>query len=97
MIFAIGLRIVSRGATLDRRNLTIIATSIVLGVGVEVQSDALANLPSDVQILATSGIIVGGVTALVLNAVLPTDYGDVAERPVGESVAEQEPGSAGED
>lgn len=73
MIFSIGLRIVARNSELTRRNLTIIATSIVLGVGVEWRSDALAQLPSDVQILATSGIIVGGVTALVLNVVLPPD------------------------
>jgi xanthine permease len=97
MIFSIGLRIVSRGAELSRRNLTIIAASVVLGVGVEVQSDALGNLPSDVRILATSGIIVGGVTALVLNAVLPEDGGDVAGGPVGEPVAGQGADSTGED
>ncbi len=97
MIFAIGLRIVSRGAELTRRNLTIIASSIVLGVGVEIQSDALANLPSDVQILATSGIIVGGVTALVLNAVLPDDYGTTEEGMVDTAVAGQTPDAAEED
>ena len=96
MIFAIGLRIVSRGADLTRRNLTIIATSIVLGVGVEVQSDALQNLPSDLRILATSGIIVGGVTALVLNAVLPAEYDDIAQVRSGES-AESDAESASED
>ncbi len=97
MIFAIGLRIVSRGAELTRRNLTIIASSIVLGVGVEIQSDALANLPSDVQILATSGIIVGGVTALVLNAVLPDDYGTTEEGVVDKAVAGQTADAAEED
>jgi xanthine permease len=97
MIFSIGLRIVSRGAELTRRNLTIIATSVVLGVGVEVQSDALGNLPSDIQILATSGIIVGGVTALVLNAVLPEDHGEVAEGPVGDPAAGQGVQSPNED
>lgn len=88
MIFSIGLRIVSRGSELSRRNLTIIATSIVLGVGVEWRSDALAKLPDDLQILATSGIIVGGVTALVLNAILPEEIGPVREGPLGEPVAE---------
>lgn len=97
MIFAIGLRIVSRGADLTRRNLTIIATSVVLGVGVEIQSDALANLPSDVQILATSGIIVGGVTALVLNAVLPDDYGTAEEGMVDKAVAGQTADATEED
>jgi len=53
---------------LTQRNLTIIASSIVLGLGVEVQSDALAQFPDDLQVLLGSGLLVGGVTALVLNA-----------------------------
>ncbi|HKJ59743.1 MAG TPA: solute carrier family 23 protein, partial [Halobacteriales archaeon] len=73
MIISIGLRIISRGASLNRRNLTIIAASLVLGVGVEVQADVLQQLPSEVRILVGSGLIAGGVTALVLNAVLPED------------------------
>ncbi|WP_435346718.1 uracil-xanthine permease family protein [Haloarchaeobius sp. HRN-SO-5] len=71
MIISIGLRIISRGATLNQRNLTIIAASLVLGVGVEVQSDVLQNVPSDLRVLVGSGLIAGGITALVLNAVLP--------------------------
>ncbi|MFB6105151.1 MAG: uracil-xanthine permease family protein [Halobacteriaceae archaeon] len=90
MIFSIGLRIVVRGAELTRRNLTIIATSIVLGVGVECRADALAKLPEDIQVIATSGLIVGGVTALVLNAVLPEETGPMAEGPLGEPVAGQD-------
>ncbi|WP_256298441.1 uracil-xanthine permease family protein [Haloarchaeobius salinus] len=78
MIISIGLRIISRGAALTQRNLTIIAVSLVLGVGVEVQSDILVNVPSDIQVLVGSGLISGGVTALVLNAVLPE--GDDAAR-----------------
>lgn len=81
MIISIGLRIISRGAELNRRNLTIIATSIVLGVGVEVQGDILEQLPSDLQVLVGSGLIAGGVTALVMNAVLPKE--DVEEVPTG--------------
>lgn len=90
MIFSIGLRIVTRGAELSRRNLTIIASSIVLGVGVEWRSDALAQLPDDVQVLATSGLIVGGVTALVLNAILPEDAAPLGEGAIGEPVAGQD-------
>ena len=86
MIFSMGLRIVARGTELTRRNLSIIATAIVLGLGVEIQSDAFAGLPEDVQILATSGIIVGGVTALVLNAALPADAG-VLGNPVDDAAA----------
>jgi xanthine permease len=97
MIISIGLRIISRGAELNRRNLTIIATSLVLGVGVEWRSDTLAQLPDDVQILATSGIIVGGVAALVLNAVLPEEVPPVGEGPIGEPVAGEDPEEALDD
>jgi xanthine permease len=73
MIFSVGIRIVTRGVTLTQRNLTIIATSIVLGVGVEVRPDVLSSLPEEAQLLAGSGLIAGGVTAVVLNVVLPAD------------------------
>lgn len=91
MIFSIGMRIVTRGADLNRRNLTIVAVSVLLGVGVEWQSDALAQLPEDVQIFATSGIIVGGTIALVMNAVLPENVPPMGGSPVGEPVAGEEP------
>ncbi|MWV38689.1 nucleobase:cation symporter-2 family protein [Natrialba sp. INN-245] len=73
MIFSIGLRIVANRVDLNRRNLTIVAVSVVLGVGVEVRPDAIAQFPEDVQVLLGSGLLVGGVTALVLNAILPGD------------------------
>ncbi|MXV62622.1 purine permease [Natronorubrum sp. JWXQ-INN-674] len=80
MIFSIGMRIVANRVDLTRRNLTIIAVSIVLGVGVEVRPDAIGQLPDDVQVLVGSGLLVGGVTALVLNAILPAD-GDTRQGP----------------
>ncbi|EJN59416.1 uracil-xanthine permease family protein [Halogranum rubrum] len=73
MIFSVGIRIVTRGVVLSQRNLTIIATSITLGLGVEMRPDVLSSLPSEVQLLAGSGLIAGGVTAVVLNVVLPAD------------------------
>jgi xanthine permease len=78
MIFSIGLRIIAERVELDRRNLTIIAVSVVLGVGVEIRPDALGQLPSDLQVLVGSGLLVGGVTALVLNAILPREGGSRA-------------------
>jgi xanthine permease len=79
MIFSVGVRILTRGARLTQRNLTIIATSIVLGVGVEVRPDVLSSLPEDLRLLAGSGLIAGGVTALVLNVVLPSDGESVSD------------------
>lgn len=87
MIFSVGVRIIARGAALTRRNLTIIAASVVLGVGVEVRPEILANLPEDVRLLVGSGLIAGGVTALVLNLVLPKD--DVGVRTDERDVADE--------
>lgn len=90
MIFSIGLRIVSRGAELNCRTLTILAVSVLLGVGVEWQSDALAQFPQDIQLFATSGIIVGGTVALVLNAILPKHVSQMDAGPTDERVTESE-------
>lgn len=91
MIFSVGVRILTRGAQLTQRNLTIVATSIVLGLGVEVRPDVLSSLPEDLRLLAGSGLIAGGVTALVLNLVLPSD-----ETPVREPAAVTTDGGAEE-
>ncbi|MFC4551110.1 MULTISPECIES: uracil-xanthine permease family protein [Halorussus] len=71
MIFSVGVRIVARRVALTQRNLTIIATAIVLGLGVEVRPEILGQVPENLRLLVGSGLITGGVTALVLNAVLP--------------------------
>lgn len=78
MIFAVGVRIITRGVALTQRNLTVIAASIVLGLGVEMRPEVLSSLPDELRLLAGSGLIAGGVTALVLNLVLPVDN-DVRE------------------
>ncbi|SFS91153.1 uracil-xanthine permease family protein [Halostagnicola kamekurae] len=85
MIFSIGLRIVADRVELERRNLTIIAASVVLGVGVEITPEMLEQLPESVRVLVGSGLLVGGVTPLVLNLVLPGDGGLDGEstRPAG--------------
>lgn len=86
MIFSIGLRLVSQNVDLNRRNLAIIAASIVAGVGVEVRPEVVAELPEDIRILAGSGLLVGGVLALILNLMFPGDGGLIkeAEEPVVE-------------
>ncbi len=71
MIFASGAAIVHRGVTLTQRNMVILAVSLGLGLGVELRPDALQLLPDSVRTLFGSGLITGGMTALVLNLVLP--------------------------
>ncbi len=81
MIFASGAAIFHRGVRLDRRNLVILAVSVGLGLGVELRPDAIAVLPEAVRTLLGSGLVTGGIVALLLNASLPAD--DVT-RPKGD-------------
>ncbi|MDX1501975.1 MAG: nucleobase:cation symporter-2 family protein [Thermoanaerobaculia bacterium] len=71
MIFSSGAAIFHRGVELRRRNLVILAVSLGLGLGVEARPEALAQLPEGLRTFFGSGLIAGGLTALVLNAVLP--------------------------
>jgi xanthine/uracil permease len=91
MIFSIGLRLVADNVPLTQRNLTIVAISIVLGLGVEVRPNVVAQFPEDLQVLLGSGLLVGGVTILVLNAVIPGDGGLTTE---GQEGTEPDPTSA---
>jgi xanthine permease len=71
MIFASGMAIVQRGVEPTQRNLIILAVSMALGLGVELRPHALAQLPDLVQTLFGSGLLTGGMTALILNLALP--------------------------
>lgn len=71
MIFASGLAIVHRSVALTQRNLVILAVAVALGLGVELRPAALAFLPAGVAAFFGSGLITGGLSALVLNLVLP--------------------------
>lgn len=69
-VAAAGVRILSSQA-LDRRSMLVIAAAFGLGLGVELVPDILKVLPEAVRIIFRSGITTGGLTALVLQAVLP--------------------------
>ncbi|MEM7587596.1 MAG: nucleobase:cation symporter-2 family protein [Acidobacteriota bacterium] len=76
MIFSSGFSIVHRDVELDRRSMVILAVSIGLGLGCELRKDALQHLPEVAQSLFSSGLVTGGLAALALNLVLPTDRQD---------------------
>ena len=71
MIFASGLAIIHREVDLDRRNMIILAVSVGLGLGCELRSEVLQNLPELLGTLLGSGLVTGGLVALALNLVLP--------------------------
>ncbi len=71
MIFSSGLAIIHRNVDFDRRAMIILAVAIGLGLGCELRKDVLQHLPDVIQSLFGSGLVTGGLTALVLNLVLP--------------------------
>lgn len=72
MIIAAGIQMLDK-VERSRRNGLIIAISIGCGLAVTVRPELLAKLPDFVREVFGSGITVGSVLALILNAVLPQD------------------------
>jgi xanthine permease XanP len=69
IVFA-GINILA-STTLDRRALIIVGTSLAIGLGVTYTPEILDNLPSIIKNVFSSGISAGGLTAIVLNLLLP--------------------------
>ncbi len=70
MVAASGIRILAR-VPMNRRNAIILAISLGLGLAVSFEPDLLDALPALVKSTLSSGIALGGLSALVLNLVLP--------------------------
>jgi xanthine permease XanP len=71
-VAASGIRLLAH-CSLDRRSLLIIATSLGVGLGIANQPTLLDQLPHLVKSLFDSAITSGGVTAIILNLILPDD------------------------
>lgn len=71
MIFSSGLAIINDKVKLNHRNMTILAVAIGLGLAVSIRPDALSTLPRSVRMMAQSGLLIGGFSAVILNLVLP--------------------------
>ncbi|KRM94463.1 NCS2 family nucleobase cation symporter-2 [Lentilactobacillus senioris DSM 24302 = JCM 17472] len=69
MVGAQGIKILSQ-VELNNKNLLIIAISVGLGIGVTSVSALFQQLPAGVQTLLSNGMVVGGITAVLLNALL---------------------------
>jgi xanthine permease XanP len=65
-----GLNIVA-GAGLDRRSIVIVAISLALGLGVVYHPEIFDGKPILIKNVFSSGISTGGVTAILLNTLLP--------------------------
>lgn len=73
MIFSSGFAIVHRGVEMSHRNMVILAVAVGVGLGCEFRSDALQYLPELLQNFLKYGLISGGLTALVLNWIVPDE------------------------
>lgn len=73
MIFGSGLRIIHQDTVLNRRNTVIISVSIAMGLAVETTPSALQNLPQTARIFLGSGLISGGLLAVILNKIVPKE------------------------
>lgn len=69
-VAASGINILS-GVHLDRRALLIIAISLALGLGVAQVPQILEHLPELFRNIFSSGVATGGISALLLNIILP--------------------------
>ncbi len=71
MIFSSGLSIIRRGVPWNHRSMVILAVAVGVGLGCELRGDALLNLPEWLRTMLRYGLISGGLTAMVLNLVVP--------------------------
>ena len=71
-VAAAGIRILAQ-APMDRRSLLIMATSFGIGLGISSQPELLSQMPILVQNVFGSAITSGGLTAIVLNLLLPLE------------------------
>jgi xanthine permease XanP len=71
IVFA-GLSILAK-TNLDRRALIIIGTSLAIGLGVTYTPDIVDQLPPALKSVFSSGISAGGLTAILLNLLIPRE------------------------
>ena len=77
MVAAAGVSILST-VEWNRRNLLIFAISLSVGLGLQLEPDALQHLTGTLKILMTSGLLPAAVIAMVLNIILPQELGEDA-------------------
>ncbi|UYV36975.1 purine permease [Rhodobacteraceae bacterium D3-12] len=75
MVAASGINMLSE-VNWNRRNMVIFATSLSLGLGLQLVPEALQHLPRTAQVLLTSGLLPSAGLAIVLNLILPENLGE---------------------
>lgn len=87
-----GVRIIA-SQNLDRRGLLVLAISLGIGLGISFEPTIVKALPLWLQGILSSGIIAGGLTAIIVNRVLPGDsekYVDEKPESIGSQIIDVE-------
>jgi len=84
-IAAAGIKIIATNV-IDRRSLLIIALSFSLGLGVAFEPDILSHFPRLVRSLFSSAITTGGLSAILLNIILPYDLAEKKVEKIKEEI-----------
>ncbi len=74
MVVAAGVSMLS-DVNWNRRNMVIFAISISVGLGLQLEPNALFFLPGTAKVLMTSGLLPAAFLAILLNLVLPEEIG----------------------
>jgi NCS2 family nucleobase:cation symporter-2 len=80
MVAAAGVSMLS-DVVWDRRNMVIFAIALSVGLGLQLEPDALQHLPATAKVLMTSGLLPAALIAIFLNMVIPHEPDDLAESP----------------
>jgi hypothetical protein len=75
MVVAAGISMLS-DVKWNRRNMVIFATALSVGLGLQLEPEALQHLPDTAQVLLTSGLLPAAFIAIFLNLLLPEDIDD---------------------
>lgn len=86
MVVAAGISMLS-DVHWNRRNMVIFAIALSLGLGLQLEPQALQYLPETVKVLATSGILPAALIAIVLNLLLPQELAAEATEEVSGGMA----------
>lgn len=86
MVVAAGISMLS-DVHWNRRNMVIFAIALSLGLGLQLEPQALQYLPETVKVLATSGILPAALIAIVLNLLLPKELAAEATEEVSGGLA----------
>ena len=75
MVVAAGISMLSE-VTWNRRNMVIFAIAMSIGLGLQLEPQAVQYLPGTLKILMVSGLLPAALIAIILNLILPEELGE---------------------